>query len=109
MTIDTRLLELQLGRQDLLESHKLLKDTIDQLTKGGGGGGPGLEQRVTRLEGRIDDVIDRLGKVETAVAVVSEKVSHLPTKGFVVSGAIGTIAALTAVITFGEKLQALVH
>ena len=75
-----------------------------------------MDQRLDRLEARFDKLddrfvtfSDRVGGVEREVAVLAERVSHLPGKGYIVSTALLIIAAVTAVITFGEKLQQLVR
>lgn len=113
-----------------------LERTIDQLNqaaargfKGGGGGDDGmmerlaivetkltgvegrmdrLETRMDRLEGRMDGIDGRLRGVETGLATLTERVAHLPSKGFMVTGFILALTVMTGLITFADKLQSLV-
>ena len=68
-----------------------------------------VETRLGSLERRLERVDDRLGTVETALATLTERVSHLPTTTKLYAAAGTIVVALTAVITFGQKLQALIH
>lgn len=88
-------------------------------TPGGGGfggfGGGGMDPWQTSVENRLGSLETRLGGIDAKLAtaceevgILKERVSHLPTKTFAVSTAIGIVAACGALITFGEKLQELV-
>lgn len=81
--------------------------TQDLKGSGGGGTSDGMEARVNRLEDRLDKLGDRLGKVEVNLATLTERVAHLPGKGFIVSSAVTTIALLTGVMIFADKLKGL--
>lgn len=59
-----------------------------------------VEARVEKTGGKIEGISERLARLE-------EKVNHLPTKEQVVKIALGTIAALTAVLVFQTKIQGL--
>lgn len=85
--------------------------------KAGGGGGTsdGMDARVARLEAHVEtlkadsaatrgDVAD----IRVSLATLTERVAHLPGKGFVISATMTAIALLSGVIVFGEKLKALV-
>ena len=74
-----------------------------------------MDNRIARLEGQFDRLSekmdrqgDRLGGVEKEMATLTERVAHLPSKGFIWTVALAIIAAISAVITFAEKLQGLV-
>lgn len=79
---------------------------------GGGGGGmdpwqTGVENRLNSLDTRVGKIEDRLGGVERSLATLTERVDHLPTSTKLYATAVGIVLALTAAITFGEKLQSL--
>jgi hypothetical protein len=68
-----------------------------------------VETRLGTLERRLERVDDRLGKVETLLATLTERVSHLPTSAKLYTAAGAIVVSLTAAITFGQKLQALIN
>lgn len=105
MTLDTSKMEQWASLQRDNESRRPSRDL-----KGGGGDGTsdGMEARVNRLEGRLDKMTDKIGAVEVNLATLTERVSHLPSKGFIVSSALATITLLTAVMIFADKLRALI-
>ncbi|MEC5292094.1 hypothetical protein VSX64_15250 [Aurantimonas sp. C2-6-R+9] len=101
------------------DARVLLKRVETHFNRGGsdgGSGGDGMEPRVAKLEASVAhierdvtelrtdmrDVRDRLSRIET-------RVDHLPSKGFVVSSVILTLAILTAVITFQDRIQQFVR
>lgn len=63
-----------------------------------------VEKRLDGLDTRMGRVEGRLGQVEINLATLTERVSHLPGKGFVVYAAISTVTALTAIIVLLSKL-----
>lgn len=87
-------------------------------TGGGGGRFDDMEGRVARLEAdvahlvkQVDRIDARLVSVESDVgtmkvslATLTERVAHLPSKGFVVTSTITSIVALTAILTLLSKL-----
>ena len=108
-SLDYRFSEI---RESLAEA-KALRD--EAARSSGSGGGGGLDQRVTRLEGQFDRIVDkidrqgeRLADVEGELKGIRERLSHMPTKLEIWKIAAGLIAATAGLITFGEKLQALV-
>lgn len=86
------------------------------LRAGGGGGTTGnMEARVARLEAhveilRTDSAATRsdVGDIRLDLATLTERVAHLPSKGFVVTSNMTAIALGSGVILFGEKLKALI-
>lgn len=66
-----------------------------------------LEVRMDRLEGRMDGIDGRLRGVETGLATLTERVAHLPSKSFIVTGLLTSLAILTALALFQDRLQAL--
>lgn len=78
------------------------------------GGGPpydgGMEQRVSKLEDKMDKVQDTLSDIRVILArmegrfdCIDERMSHLPTYkgiGVLVSSIVGAAAALTAVLHY---------
>ncbi len=93
----------------------------------GGGGSDGTDIRLGKLEVAVDYVqrdvrdlksgLERLSedgarhlaktnKVELDVAVLTERVSHLPTKAYLVATASTIVAFITAAIVFADKLRA---
>jgi hypothetical protein len=70
-----------------------------------------MEARVAKLEAHVEHVLTalkRLDDVPTKVAVIEERVGHLPTKGWMIAWLSGALLFLTALITFSEKLHNLV-
>lgn len=107
MAIDHSLRDLFVSMQALNRA-----DTEKSLKRSGPGGtSGGMEERMARLESDMEHVkksLDRLIDVPTKLAVLEERVSHLPTKGWMVGSVATTLAVIAAMIAFGEKLQALV-
>ena len=58
-----------------------------------------LDRGVSKTPGDVKDVRDRLPRLEVNVA-------HLPSRGFVISAVLITIAVLTEVTLFQNKLMA---
>src|SRR5688500_17060126 len=81
---------------------------------GGGGGGGGMDAWQTSVEKRLDSLDRRaatieadVGKIKTDVATLIANVSHLPSKGFVVTATLTgltVLSLLTALITNMDKL-----
>ena len=95
---------------------------------GGGGGGDGtmerlavveakltgvegrmdrLEGRMDRLEGRMDAVDARLRGVEVGLATLTERVSHLPSKGFIVGALATSVGVVSGLALFLDRLRTL--
>lgn len=79
------------------------------LLKGGGGGGTsgGMEARVNRLEDRLDKLSEKVGAVEVNLATLTERVAHLPSKGFIVGVLLTSLSALGALVLFADQLKGL--
>jgi hypothetical protein len=82
--------------------------------KGGEGGEPpgALEARVAKLEAHVEilrsDVSalrKDVGDIRVSMATMTERVAHLPARGFVITATTTTIALLSGLIIFGEKLK----
>ena len=73
---------------------------------GGGGSGP-VDDRLNRLEGRIDKVGDELGEVKVNIATLTERMAHLPSKGFIVTTTMASLALMAALIVFADNIKAL--
>lgn len=72
----------------------------------GGGTSDDMEARIKRLEDDYKEVRADLKTLVVDMAVLKEKVSHLPTKGWA-AGAVVTLVGLMATIaTLAPKLQA---
>lgn len=60
-----------------------------------------MEQHLGRMDGHIGALDTRLRSVETGIATLTERVAHLPSKGFIVTSvmiALSLVAAVTAFI-----------
>lgn len=73
---------------------------------GGGGTFDGMDARVAKLEGQLEKVGGKVDDLRIDMAVLKEKVSHLPGKGFIVTATVTTLALLTAVIVFQDRISA---
>ncbi|TBN48491.1 hypothetical protein EYF88_13370 [Paracoccus sediminis] len=71
------------------------------------GGGDGVEARLQRLEARVEKVDDRLRGVEINLATLSERVAHLPSKGFIITSLATGVGLLSAVILFADRIKGL--
>lgn len=58
-----------------------------------------VKQRLTGLEGRV-------GGVEINLATLTERVAHLPSKGFIVATVVGVGAVLAALSLFPVQIRA---
>lgn len=90
-----------------------IEDPDDTLKHGGGGGtSGGMEARLAKLEAHMEHVLADVsalkadvGKLKTDMATLIERVSNLPTKGFIVSATLTTLAMLTAMTAFAPAIQ----
>lgn len=103
MAIDQRLNDIQNAQAELRAFAEEFRSHRD-----GGGDGGGMDQRLGRLEAQYDRLTDRVGEVEKGLATLTERVAHLPSKGFIVNALLVSLAVTAALIAFGEKLQQLV-
>jgi hypothetical protein len=51
---------------------------------------------------------DNWDEVDARIAILMERIAHLPSKGFFVTTNMTGVAFLSGVILFGEKLKALI-
>lgn len=73
----------------------------------GGGRFDPMEPRVAKLEAHMEHVRAELAKLSTMpveIATVKERVSHLPSKGFVVTAAVSTVGGVVALLGLLQKL-----
>lgn len=131
MSLDTTLLEIR-------ERQAQLAEQIDRTAQlGGGGGGGGMDQRLGRLEaqfdrldGKVDRLSERVGEMDVRLtgkigevdvrlgdrigglakemAELSERVSHLPTKEWMLRALMAALAAIAAMTAFADKIRGLV-
>lgn len=101
MSIDSRLLQIQAM---VSQSEELLAQARAHSSSGGGG----MDDRLARIEARIDRQADKLADIDVRMATLTERVAHLPGKGFIVQALIGALTVIALLVAFGEKLQALV-
>ena len=105
--------EFTLSRQLRMQNHALSEQIEALKSAGGGGTSGGMEGRVAKLEAHVEtlraDVRTKkdVGDIRTGLATLTERVAHLPGKGFVVTATTTTIALLTGIILFGDKIQTL--
>lgn len=67
-----------------------------------------LERRMDGVEAKIDKLDDRVRGVEIGLATLTERVAHLPSKGFIVTALMASLALIAAMIGFADQIQALV-
>lgn len=83
-------------------------DSSPPLPPDGGDGTSGeMEARLKRLEDDYKEVRGDLKTLLVDVAVLKERVTHLPTKGWAVGAIVTLIGIMTAIATLAPKLQAL--
>lgn len=73
----------------------------------GGGTSGGMEARVAKLEAHMEHVrsdISKLADVPADLATLKERITHLPSKGFIVTATVGAIGAATALMAFLQHL-----
>ena len=75
---------------------------------GASGGGGGMDERLSRLESQFDTLRDDNTRIREQLATLTERVAHLPSKGFIVNALLLSLAVVAGLITFGGRLQALV-
>lgn len=65
-----------------------------------------MEARIKRLEDDYKEVRSDLKSLLVDVAVLKERVTHLPTKGWAVGAIVTMLGMVTAIVTLAPKLQA---
>ncbi len=71
-------------------------------------GGDGMDVRISKLEGQFDKLNDKVDQLRIDTAVLKEKVSNLPSKGFIVTATIMALALFSALMLFKEKIAAFI-
>lgn len=97
-------------------------EELSRLKSGGGGGtSGGMEARVAKLEASVDHIQKDIAEIKSDVrefrtsigalnstsATLTERVSHLPTKGFIVTCLVTSLGVVAALIVFQTSIQAL--
>lgn len=75
------------------------------------GNGGGMEARVAKLEAHVEHIREEIGKLSsmpTNLAIVTTRVDHLPTKGWMVTTLGVGLAVIAALTAFADKIQAFV-
>lgn len=95
-------------------NNALLKENEALKNGDGGGTSGGMESRVAKLEAHVEILRSDMAAVKkdvsdirVGVATLTERVAHLPSKGFVVTATTTTIGLLTAIILLGDKIRTL--
>lgn len=68
-----------------------------------------MEWRVNKLEQQFEALRDDNQKIRVELAVLNERIAHLPSKEYMVKIAMGSIGLLTAVIVFADKIKGMLH
>lgn len=99
-------------RTQFLELSRQRQEQRDHLPPGSGGGtSDGMEPRIAKLEAHMEHVrteLTKLASLPVQVARLEEKVAHLPSKGFIVTATMTSLAFVTAIVLFADKLRSLV-
>ena len=95
--VDLRYLQKQ--NKSLLAENERLKSS------GGGGTSDGMDGRVSRLEGRVDKLGDDVSAIKVSLATLTERVAHLPSKGFILTALCGGVGFLSAVFLLAERIK----
>jgi hypothetical protein len=88
----------------------------------GGGGGTfnGMEARVAVLENNVEYIKRDIGELKADMSgirrdveslkvgqgILTERVSHLPSKGFIVTATLSSLAVISALILFQDHIKA---
>jgi hypothetical protein len=120
----SEIIDLDSRRRERIERVRLLNtsEPFVPLQVGGGGGTfDGMEPRVARLEADVEHIKTDIGDIKsdirslnvlmtearTNIATLTERVSHLPTKEFIVKSVMTSLAVITALVVFQSGIQRL--
>jgi hypothetical protein len=84
------------------------------LKSGDGGGTSGgmdgwqasVEARLGEIKTDVRELRTGVGSLNVTAATLTERMGHLPSKGFIVSSLIAALAIITALIAFQGQIQA---
>lgn len=65
------------------------------------------DSALSRIEGKLGSIDDRARVTEVTLATLTERVGHLPSKGFIVSVVMTALALSAAMFVFQTNLQQL--
>lgn len=96
------------------ENEMLARENTALKNSNGGNNSGGMQGRVAKLEAHVEtlrsdvaSIKKDVGDMRVSIATLVERVAHLPGKGFVITATTTTIALLTGVVVFGEKIRTL--
>ena len=105
--------ELAMARRLRADNEALMKENEALKTVSGGGTSGGMEGRVAKLEAHVETLRSDVGAIKKDVgdirvglATLTERVAHLPGKGFVITATTTTIGLITAVVVFADRIKA---
>ena len=88
-----------------------LREQITARSGGGGGEGGHVDHRISRLETQTDRLGDkverqgeRIGGVEIQLATLTERVAHLPSKGFILSALATSVGVVSGLAIIAQRL-----
>lgn len=89
-------------------------DMRDKFTRGevpsgeyhsGGGDGGDMDRRLAAIEAKLERLDDRNRESEKHLAVMNERLAHLPSKGFIVSVVTASCALIAGIVVFVSNVQ----
>jgi hypothetical protein len=97
------------SRNTVVNAAERFTRSVDATLKGSGGGGTfdGMEQRVAKLENQFEKLNEKVDTLRIDVAVLKERVGNLPSKGFIVTATVTSLALVGALSVFGERIISL--
>ena len=90
----------------------------DKLTRGevpsgeypsGGGDGGDMDRRLSAIEARLERLDDRSRESEKLLAVMNERLAHLPSKGYIVSIVTASFALVAGIVFFVSTVQVVAY
>ncbi|MEO6716463.1 MAG: hypothetical protein ABIM50_04345 [Novosphingobium sp.] len=91
----------------------LMKENEALKTGDGGGNSGGMDGRVAKLEAHVEilrsdvgAIKKDVGDIRVGLATLTERVAHLPGKGFIITATSSGIGLLIAVVVFADKIRA---
>lgn len=67
----------------------------------------GLKADMGVIRSDLGKTRDEVADLRTGLATLTERVNHLPTKGFIVTATLSTMAVLGALITFQDQIRSI--